>query len=212
MNQADNVEYMDGTDIVITNEWHWDYSYLEWGKPKKFYGYEVYKEVSYEDYEELETIESVTRVWKGQCKQIVNSSNSPVMTDSKGIRLVTIDPIAFAKTARMRNGLTEYHWYNYCNLLNDYGDVVILSSAFKGRGLMVGEKIMLRTSDECYRPVTIGAFVDYWPGVNAKDTMEDGTGSRYFAITKFNVLFQETLNIPIQPYDIWLKKADAPKE
>ncbi|MBQ4624802.1 MAG: FtsX-like permease family protein [Clostridia bacterium] len=209
VNQADNVEYMDGTDIVITNEWHWDYSYLEWGKPKKFYGYEVYKEVSYEDYEELETIESVTRVWKGQCKQIVNSSNSPVMTDSKGIRLVTIDPIAFAKTARMRNGLTEYHWYNYCNLLNDYGDVVILSSAFKGRGLMVGEKIMLRTSDECYRPVTIGAFVDYWPGVNAKDTMEDGTGSRYFAITKFNVLFQETLNIPLQPYDIWLKKADG---
>jgi len=204
VNQEENLECIDGADITITNEWKYDYAYYNKLKP---YGFTVYKEVSYEDYAELESVQSATRVWKGTCEYILGEIR--VMPTSEKIRLMTIDPYDFANTAQMRNGLTEYHWYNYCNLLNDYGDVVLLSSSFMQQGYRVGDKVQIKLADECFRTVVIGAFIDYWPGINAKDTMEDGTGSKYFAVTSFDVVFQDEFDIPLQPYEIWIKKAEG---
>lgn len=203
-NQVDNLEYASGADIVITNEWKYDYAYYNVNKP---YGFTVYKEIGYKDYQELESVAQATRVWKGTCQNIWGEVR--MYPPDNGIALMTIEPSEFAEIAHMRNGLTEYHWYNYCNLLTDYKNVILLSSSFRELGFKVGDQVQIQLGDGCFRTVIVGSFVDYWPGINPNDTLGNGSGSRYFAVTTFDVVFQEEFDIPIQPYEIWLKKAEG---
>lgn len=214
-NQVDNLEYSSGADIVITNEWNFDYAYYNVNKP---YGYTVYKEISYKDYQDLETVAQATRVWKGECENIWGEIR--MYPPDSGIAIMTIEPSEFAEVARMRNGLTEYHWYNYCNLLTDYKNVVLLSSNFQELGFKVGDQVQIQLGDGCFRTVVVGSFIDYWPGIDPDDTLGVGvTGSgsastavkpsSFFAVTTFDVVFQEEFDIPIQPYEIWMKKAEG---
>jgi len=209
VNQEENLAYLDGTDIIIKNEWNRDLAYYNTVTPG---GYHVYKEVSYLDYQELETVEQATRVWKGSCLGLWSSNFIRIAPD-EGVGLMTIDSAAFAETAQMRNGLTEYHWYNYCNLLTDYSNVVLLSGEFKQFGIQVGDSMQLLLADDCQRTVVVGAFIDYWPGMNVNDTTgignTAGIKSSFFIVTTFDVVFQDTFDIPLQPYEIWIKKAEG---
>lgn len=199
-NQVETLQYMDGADIVITNEWKYDYAYYN----NKQHGYVVYKEISYKPYQELETVEQATRVWRGKLQGVW--AGRPAFLDQP-IALITIEPSEFAETARMRNHLTEYHWYNYANLLTDYKNTILLSNEFKNLGLNVGDQVQAMVGENSFRTVVIGSFIDYWPGIDPNDTMGDGTGSPYFAIAAFDTVFKDELDIPIQPYEIWIKKA-----
>jgi len=209
VNQEENLTYLDGADIVIQNEWNRDLAYYN---AETVGGYKVYKEISYLDYKELETVEQATRVWKGSCVGLW-STNYIRVAPEEGIGLMTIDPSEFAETAQMRNGLTEYHWYNYCNLLTDYSNVILMSSEFKQFGIQVGDSMQLMLADDCMRTVVVGSFIDYWPGMNVNDTTgignTAGQKSNFFIVTTFDVVFQDTFDIPLQPYEIWLKKAEG---
>ena len=202
-NQVETLQYMDGADIVITNEWKYDYAYYNVQKP---YGFTVYKEISYKPYQELETVEQATRVWRGEIRGMW--AERPVFTDTP-IAVMAIEPSEFAETARMRNHLTPYHWYNYANLLTDYKNTVILSSEFKDFGVKVGDQVQAIVGDDAYIPVVVGSFIDYWPGIDPNDTTGTGAGSHLFAIVTFDTIFNHNPDepIPIQPYEIWIRKA-----
>lgn len=201
-NQEENLEYVDGADIVITNEWKYDLAYYNTYKP---YGYTVYKEVDETAYEKLDGVDSATKVWKGTCNSI--RSYAPMPSDDE-ICVMGIVPNEFAETAQMRNGLTPYHWYNYCNLLTDYDNVILLSSEFKDYGLNVGDYVSMSLGEGSSRLYIIGSFIDYWPSINVNDTIE-GTGSHLFAVVAFDSIFTDEFDLPVQPYQIWINKADG---
>ena len=204
-NQVETLQYMDGADIVIKNEWKFDYAYYNVQKP---HGFTVYKEVSYKPYQELETVKQATRVWRGEIRNAW--ANRPIFLDTP-IALMAIEPSEFAETAQMRNHLTPYHWYNYANLLTDYKNTVLLSSEFKEYGVNVGDQVQVVVGDDAYIPVVVGSFIDYWPGIDPNDTTGTGEGSHYFAVVAFDTIFKDEGDdpVPIQPYEIWIKKADG---
>lgn len=196
INEEDRTQYIDGADIVIKNEWNKNLSMATSGNVS------AWIEVSPIKYASLDGVQSATKVYRSTKGIYLNSQAGGMIND---IQLLAIKPDEFAKTAEMRNGLTPYHWYNYCNLLTDDPYGVILSASFaRKNGIKVGDYITIGSgSDYAVTSLLVYAFVDYFPSVDPNRMVDDQVNP-YFAIMNFDILFS---NIPVQPYEIWIKKA-----
>ncbi len=193
--RSDRIYYNTGTDVVIDAYWR-----LESVEDDT-----SYVEIDMEDYENLEGVETATRVLRTEAKATSGS------VETKNADLMAIEPGKFAKTAWFRNDLLPVHWWNYCAALVDFKAGVLASRSWEEKGVQLGDVISVKLSGSDSVDLTVLAFVDYWPGINPDETVETDertgeTAVQDFLVCNYNYLRRVT---ELQPYQIWLKLNDG---
>lgn len=163
---------------------------------------ETYEEPLFTDYQHLKGVEGVTKVFVSDDGDVkATGGSAPV------VRIMGIIPYEFAQIAYFQKNLLPTHWYNYCNALTkDKNGVLISSSLASAAGYQLGDRITYSWKGSPEFEGIIYGIVDYWP---TSDPNSDK--SRNLIVANLSAL-QE--NIPVQPYEVWIKKKspDATKD
>ena len=198
--KSDRIYYNTGTDIVLDAFWR-----LESADDDT-----SYVENDFAIYEELDGVETATKVLKAD----VSASLGSIKNEGDST-LMCIEPGKFSQTAWFRDDLLPVHWWNYCNALVECQSGVIASRSWEEKGVQMGDTITVRWSGNDPVQLTVIAFVDYWPSLNPNETVviNDRTGEtaiKDFLICNYNYVRKL---VDFEPYQIWLKlKDDATSE
>lgn len=151
-----------------------------------------YIEPPFGAFEELNGVEAAARVMQTKGNVIVSGKSL-----GQG-SIMGIDNDKFAKVAWFRNDLYSAHPFRFLNLMGTYEQSVIISTSFAERyQLKPGDLITLVISQVPVEFVIV-ATVPYWP-TQYPDKMP-------FFITNLDYIYDQ---VPIVPYDIWLKMKDG---
>lgn len=215
--KEDRVYYSTGADIVIRE--YWQEATASDGSPVS-----GYIERDFERFEQLEGVETATRV-------LINKKTK-VTVDSKtedNVTLMSVEPYKFAQTAWFRNDLLPAHWWNYLKALQEYPSGVIISRALADKyEIMLGDAIDLKWSRNEKISAPVLAIVDYWPGINpnvaakaasgkSKPKIDEETGEEIldtevsYAVNCFcvmNYYYTSTVS-DMEPYEVWIKLKDG---
>lgn len=188
-NKENRISYSAGADVVMTTYW------------TTVSGDENadYEELDFERFENLEGVETATKVLVVDDAQI--KGNETI----KDVTLMSVEPGKFANVAWFRNDLLPVHWWNYCNALTDYKSGVVVSSSLQEKGYQLGDELKVKWGKNETLELTILAFVDYWSGINPNELTSDGE-KKDFVITNYNYIRKVT---SVEPYEIWLKLKDG---
>jgi putative ABC transport system permease protein len=219
MNASDNIRYQSGADIVLKD----DFKYIDdetaptpddiigasWGNAAAQAKIDSYKkraelglltdkyiEPDFTQYTSLEGVENATKVYVEKSPTIYAGAYA-------NVNFMAINTKEFADVAWFRPQLLPYHWYEYLNLLAEVPNGVLLSSSFKKKNIKAGDEITLKVAMQNVS-VIVCDFIDYWPSFMPSVT--DNTGKKtdnYLIVANFDYVFN---NIPIKPYEIWIKK------
>lgn len=198
--KSDRIYYNTGTDIVLDAFWR-----LESADDDT-----SYVENDFAIYEELDGVETATKVLKAD----VSASLGSIKNEGDST-LMCIEPGKFSQTAWFRDDLLPVHWWNYCNALVECQSGVIASRSWEEKGVQMGDTITVRWSGNDPVQLTVIAFVDYWPSLNPNETVviNDRTGetaTKDFLICNYNYVRKL---VDFEPYQIWLNlKDDATSE
>lgn len=198
--KSDRIYYNTGTDIVLDAFWR-----LESADDDT-----SYVENDFAIYEELDGVETATKVLKAD----VSASLGSIKNEGDST-LMCIEPGKFSQTAWFRDDLLPVHWWNYCNALVECQSGVIASRSWEEKGVQLGDTITVRWSGNDPVQLTVIAFVDYWPSLNPNETVviNDRTGEtaiKDFLICNYNYVRKL---VDFEPYQIWLNlKDDATSE
>lgn len=163
----------------------------------------LYFEPNYYEYETIEGVESMTKVYR----------NSSVTARIMGATLDNVDLMGiisheFGQTAWFREDLLPYHWYNYLNLLADNPSAVLLSSNFQNDGdIQLLDNITYNWGKQSFTDGLVYGFIDYWPTWNPiykKDVISGKEVPPRLIVVNLNYLHNMTF---MEPYEIWIKKA-----
>jgi len=174
-NNEERVNYLTGCDVRLYTS----------GK----LGTIINSEDLLEDIQQLEGVQSATRVYQTQGRTKLKGEFEDVI--NKPV-IMSIHSKEFGQTAWFKNSLLDTHWYNYLNALAMAPDAVIVSSSYRDVfAYAIGDPIQYVVDGETVSG-TIYGFVDYWPTFepNALKNIQD-TG-----IAKFekNFLIVSNLN------------------
>lgn len=215
-NIEDKTSYAVGADVRIMPAWKTD-QVASTGPPTgapvvaSFNDQAVkYIEPNYKAFASLEGILMATKVLP-----IKDVRARAFDTEAAGLKLMAIKPAEFGQIAWFRPDLLPYHWFEYLNLMTDAPKAVLLSSNLKEQlKVKEGDTIVLSWAGNNSIEATIYAFVNYWPTFNpnpkidpSKPVTDDNQalGSRPgLVVANFDYLMSK---LPIQPYEIWMKKA-----
>jgi len=210
-NTEERIRYDVGCDVQLSSEWtiH-KYAYPDGG----FYWY--YDEPEYSLFEQLVedgVCESITRVIQDDGVSITSGSNV-----ASNATMLAINTKEFGETARLKDGLTEEHWFKALNALAAEPNGAIVTTNFANfAGIDVGSTVTLTRSmpdgDSNY-VVKVVAIIDAFPGYDKYDynTELDGTVSeseRYLIVTNFA---SEVNAYTLTPYRIWMRLAPGHNE
>ena len=210
-NMEQRIEYNVGCDYILSEKWDIFIKKLSSTGPT----YWRYNEPDYKRYEALSDVgvESYTRVLRDE--------NTDVIKDKKvegKCLLLAINSKEFGETARLKDGLTDVHWYNYLNALAENPKGVLIS-----RNL--AEKMEYEVGDDLvygrYSPVDtkniyadskskIVGIVDSFPGYESVvyEEQPDGTYKKrenYLVVANYT----NVMNIfSMRPYEIWMRFSD----
>lgn len=154
-----------------------------------------YNEPPFEIFKRLPGVEAASRVL--QQKVSVNVSGRSI---GSGM-LMGIDNVDFSKVAWFRNDLFPVHPFKYLDVLGKYTEQAVIVSS------NVAEKYQLKQNDIISISVqnqmldfVIVAIVPYWPS-QYPDQLP-------FFITNLDYIYDQ---VPITPYDVWIKMEDGAK-
>jgi putative ABC transport system permease protein len=151
-----------------------------------------YIEPPFGAFEELNGVEAAARVMQTKGNVIVSGKSL-----GQGI-VMGIDNDKFAKVAWFRNDLYPAHPFRYLNLLGAYEQAVIIPTGFADKyQLKPGDLITITLSQQPVEFVIVGT-VPYWP--------TQYPDKAPFFITNLDYIYDQ---VPIIPYDIWLKMKDG---
>lgn len=205
-NGEDRIRYNNGADVAVEEIWRSNAGSVAQdttGTLKL-----VYDEPDYSRYQDIEGVESVTKVLKND--NIVLTAGDQKL---QNVSLMGIHTKEFGETAWFKDGLLPSHWYEYLNAMSQNPEAILVSkNAQKDAGLKIGDSIIYRDSEtgQSMRG-TIYAFVDYWPGYNATSKVEVADGSmkevsHYLVVAH---LQQLQANWGVTPYQVWMKMTDT---
>lgn len=162
----------------------------------------LYFEPNYHEYENLEGIEAITKVYKN------DSVSARVMSASlSNVDLMGIISHEFGEAAWFREDLLPYHWYHYLNLLADNPTAVLLSSNFKEDGdIQLLDNISYSWGKQSWTDGVVYGFVDYWPTWNPVyklDRLNNKEVPPRLIVVNLNYLHNMTF---MEPYQLWIKK------
>ncbi|NLY95926.1 MAG: FtsX-like permease family protein [Clostridiaceae bacterium] len=163
----------------------------------------LYFEPNYYEYENIEGIESITKVFRNADATVRVMGVTVEHADLMGI--ISHE---FGETAWFRDDLLPYHWYHYLNLLADNPSAVLLSSGFQQDGdVQLLDNVTYNWGKQSFTDGIVYGFVDYWPTWNPvykKDFMTGKEVPPRLIVVNLNYLHNMTF---LEPYEIWIKKA-----
>lgn len=194
--KSDRIYYSTGTDIVLDAFWR-----LESADDEA-----SYVEPDFSIYEELDGVETATKVLKADVTASIGSVKNKGDTT-----LMCIEPGKFSQTAWFRDDLLPVHWWNYCTALVECQSGVLCSRSWEEKGVQLGDTITVRWNGNDPVQLTVIAFVDYWSSLNPDETtvLDERTGetaTKDFLVCNYNYIRKL---VDFQPYQIWLKLADG---
>lgn len=202
-NAKENVEYMDGADLVIKEVWR-DTSAISYeGIAAKL----EYYEPDFEKYAALTEAVSYTKVICDTDAYISGGSgNGQVLT------LMGIHTKQFGENTSLPARLTEKPYYEYLNELAVTPSGALVSSNFRDLlGYEKGDKISFYNSDRKGMTCEIVDFLDYWPGYAPSIVAlnPDGSASEaqeFLIVTNIALLNN---NWGTVPYEVWISMQDG---
>ena len=202
-NDEDRIRYSIGADVVLQEEWPstgGSSSFGSMGMTTAVSSEETvyYTEPQFSKYENMETVQSAARVLTKKDVSLSASSQK-----AGKITLMGIVPNEFGNTCWMKNRLLPYHINEYLNLMADEPRALLLSnSLMEELSLTPGDTVFLSIGDnQSTVQFIVYAGIDYFPSYNPMDK-----STPYLAVANLVYLQQET---KLEPYQIWLKKADG---
>ncbi len=213
-NKEARIAYDIGSDVVVSENWQLRVLSLE--SPQKWSYTEPDKAV-YEALVKDGLADSVTAVVRDDGAAFEKGKLGKVTGT-----FMAISTKEFGETARLMDGLTEEHWFNYLNALGQTTNGVLISGNLAEHfELAVGDTINYSR----YSPVepdivsatavgTVVGIVDAFPGYRTTEyiTAEDGTVTRqenYLLVANYGSavnIFDKT------PYDIWIRTSHSAAE
>jgi putative ABC transport system permease protein len=159
----------------------------------------IYTEPDFKKYTELEGIEKATKVFTTSKVSI----NSDIGASSRNGKVMGIIPDEFGKIAWYKDGLLDYHFYDYLNIMCDSPMAALVSSNLKERNksLKEGDSIYLKWGENETLEFKIYAFVDYWPSYNPIKGKESGN-DEVLVVANLSYIQAKAF---LEPYQVWMK-------
>jgi putative ABC transport system permease protein len=162
---------------------------------------EEYAEVIYgEDppYNEFAKLEGVAEAAKVLVKDNAFIHVDAVGEYVNGVRLMSVRPADFGRSAWFRPDLLPQHWYRYLNLLAKQRDGFLLSEPFRQRyGVKTGDKFRIEWRNGKMLFGRALGFFEYWPGYNPL------AGSRPLFEVVGNLDYVQTV-VRREPWQVWV--------
>lgn len=217
-NEEERIKYEVGTDVVLQEKWDSNLATVENALRQGTKDVPlVYYEPDTSKYDQLsDKLESWTKVY--HFKNLEGKSTATKNNTIKNLELIGINTKEFGKTAKLKEGLLDKHWYNYLNMISQDPKAVLVSeNARRNLGLKEGDIIEYDMYDIFDRPCGKGVgviygFVPYFPGYIDQAMIEDkGDGSigitdQYLIVANYD---QVSSNFGTQPYEVWLNLRDG---
>ena len=206
-NQIERIEYNLGADVVTTEPWR--LKVLSSETPKRW----QYTEPDFKVYQRLVDeglAESVTKVVRDD-KAVIKVGRNDQETGT----LMGINTKEFGETARLKDGLTDEHWYTYLNELSQVTNGVLVSRNLAEKyDIKIGDAITCSRyspveADQIYASSAgkvvgiIDAFPGYEPyeyGYNEAEEMTEK--DHYLIVMNYSTVvssFERT------PYGVWIR-------
>jgi len=223
-NTEDTIRYRNGADIAMKIRWENDAPPPSMGgeggpdsgaaedgltvsQPKV-----QYSEPPFLPFTELSGVEHAAKVF-------VRTDAFFSMGQARGtVQLMGIDTDEFGRTAWFRDGLLDYHFYDYLNLIaSDPSAVLISRSIAEEHNVKPGDHIYIGWQGVDSAQFNVYGIIDYWPSWNPNPNLATHltTGQNSETNVKRPMLIVGHLsyiqnNLALEPYDVWLKlKPDA---
>ncbi len=203
-NAVNNVEYLDGTDMIIREVWK-DNSMLVAQDPTIEF---TYYEPDFNKYAALDCAESYTKV--------VNNPSAFALVSSRDKQATTIMGIhtkEFGSQTNLSSGIQDKPYYAYLNDMARLETGILVSENFHSiMGYEIGDKITYSYSKGKSSPGEIVGFVSYWPGFQPQTMIQNADGTtdiqeNYLIVANYSVLREYW---GITPYEVWIQlKEDA---
>jgi len=227
-NTLNNVEYLDGADIIVKEIWKTNASRV---KAQEDLASEIadiipnysvdnlrYYDTSFLKYTTLD-VENRTKVYYDDPDASTPNARAYVNLDSRDldITFMGIQTKEFGESTWLDRELTEQHYYAYLNTLANNPEGVLASRSFQTQlDCQVGDQILC-----FYQPLIEGQsagivrmrcrildFVDYWPGfslanVHVSSTGEVITEPNYLVVANASML-EKAANAIVVPYEVWI--------
>lgn len=204
-NARENVSYLDGADLIVSEVWRDNSSMLIDGEATTL----IYYEPDYGKYDSLQGANLHTRV-------ILDNRATAATIGGNGqerrILLMGIHTKEFGEITDMPSMLLEKHYYEYLNELAVNPEGILVSAAFRDNlGYQTGDYISYYSKDRKYMRGQIIDFVEYWPGFtpSEKRMNPDGsvyTASNYLIIANIGTLLSAWGTVP---YQVWIDLEDG---
>lgn len=196
-NARENMEYLDGADIIIREVWNTNAS-----ASGESSGELTYYEPDYSKYASLDMAKSYTRVIRDENAYLADQNY-----DRQRITLLGIHTREFGENTWLDQELLGRHYYELLNELAVEPGGVLVSRNFQTlRGYKVGDTIRYYNSAKKEVRSKIVDFVDYWPGYEPATVSLNADGGvstqdNYLVIAHYSTL-QKTLGTV--PYEVWI--------
>jgi putative ABC transport system permease protein len=154
----------------------------------------LYVEPPFEVYKTLEGVQYAARV-------LTTKGNAVVSGRSAGTgMLMAIDNVDFARVGWFREDLYPIHQHYYLDFLGEYEQAVLVSNNFAQKyQLKAGDLVSVVIQQQAIEFVIVGVL-PYWPSLYP-DEMP-------FFIANLDYIYDQ---IPLIPYEVWLKLEDSAK-
>lgn len=204
-NAQANVEYLDGTDVIIREVWNTNAA-ANASASGEGTGELRYYEPDYSKYASLDIARSYTKVLRDE--QAYVSQNS----ERQQITLLGIHTREFGENTWLDQELLGRHYYELLNELAVEPTGVLVSRNFQTvQGCKVGDTIRYYSGTKKEIRAKIVDFVDYWPGYEPTTVgldAEGGVSTRYnFLIIANYATLQKSLGTV--PYEVWISLKDG---
>ena len=207
-NKEARLQYESGADVRIQENWPLQLMRSSPGAPIRW----EYHEPSFDPYNQLKdsgTFQDVTKVL------VTDRAIAGTKKETTEITYMAINTKEFGQTAKLREDLSEKHWYNYLNALGAEPNGVIISRNLASKhAVKVGDSINVSMKEpkvcntsQPYATLSckVVAIVDAWPGFNSYVYKNDENGvlkeyQNYLIVgnlTTANASFRSL------PYEVW---------
>lgn len=201
-NAGDNVEYLDGADVVLQEVWP-----VQVDPNGGSTG--LYIEPDFSKYASMEGASSYTRV--------VNRTDAGIEKKEKdvgsgSVTVMGIHTREFGEITWVPGELNHKHYYEYLNELAVVENGLLVSRNFQTLlGFKQGDSVTVQVDGLTSVTGKIVDFFDYWPGYAKTATTLNPDGStttkdNYLAVTHYNFLYDKW---NLQPYEVWIGLKDG---
>lgn len=207
-NSEDRIRYASGADIVLQANWPNDKPpETPGGGPQQEAAFTLtkpvihYSEPPFEPFTQLAGVESTAKVL------IHDNASYSTEEGSGSAKLIGIDSDEFGQTAWFRDGLLDYSFYEYLNLMAAAPNAVLISKTLADEEkLKAGDTVWVGWDGIDMQPFVVYAVVDYFPTFNPNPRDAETPAPKLIVGSRLQI----QTYLSLEPYQVWLKlKPDA---